>query len=402
MAWVEKMPSGRWRALYRLRGGEKRSAGTFAHKRAAQNAGNKAEVGAKKPGALDPRLGMQTWGVWHKTWWPTRAVEPSTVGKEANLVANHIEPRWKGVPLAEIRRHDVQAWASQLLTEGKGHKPSTVRRILAVFVSSLSAAIDAGLLEANPATRIKLPPNPPKPPVFLTREEYGRLADQAKDPADRAILDFMVGTGVRWGELAGLHIHNLDLEGATVTVADVASAGQIKPYPKGRKSRRVPLMPWVTANLTVPSPEACKTPHRAGECPSGLVFPNAAGGARNDRNFTRRVLAPAAASAGLGHLGIGLHDLRHTYASWLVQSGVPLARVAEMLGHASIETTQIYAHFAPASVADVEAALPKPDAARRGANVGQTLTLSGYATLQADIVFSCSEQEICTLGYVPL
>lgn len=66
---------------------------------------------------------------------------------------------------------------------------------------------------------------------------------------------------------------------------------------------------------------------------------------------------PALKEAGLAGTGATIHNLRHTYASWLVQDGVPLARVAALLGHASITTTEIYAHLAPTTHADVEAAV---------------------------------------------
>jgi site-specific recombinase XerD len=98
---------------------------------------------------------------------------------------------------------------------------------------------------------------------------------------------------------------------------------------------------------------------------------------RDDRNFSQQVLIPALKAAGLKDRGISLHDLRHTFASWLVQDGVSLVRVAELLGHASTTTTEIYAHLAPATKADIEAALPDP----RGANVGQNSELARVTVL---------------------
>ncbi|MDR0593710.1 MAG: tyrosine-type recombinase/integrase [Bifidobacteriaceae bacterium] len=366
--------------MYRLRNGAKRSVGVYKHKQAALNAATETEVNARKPGALDPRASEITWSKWRDIWWPSRAVEPQTLTAETSIVNTHIMPRWGDVQLAEIRRHDVQAWASGLLTEGNGHKASGVRRILAVLRTSLSAAIDADLLQANPATRIKLPPDNPEEPVFFTREQYAALvgAVPEHDQQSRAVLDFLVGTGVRWGELAGLHVHNFDAEGRVVTVADVVGGKEIKPYPKGRRLRRVPLMDWAVERLAVPEPRPCGVPHRHSECPSGLVFPNGNGGPLDNRNFTRRVWEPAVRAAGLAAMRPTLHDLRHTHASWLAQAGVPLSRIAQLLGHSSTRTTELYAHFAPATADDIRAALPPP----RGANMGQASTPPRYARLR--------------------
>ena len=92
------------------------------------------------------------------------------------------------------------------------------------------------------------------------------------------------------------------------------------------------------------------------------MFTAAGGGPLDDRNWSRRVLQPALERAGLGDSGYTIYTFRHTYASWLVQAGVPLARVAQLMGHKSITTTEIYAHLAPAVADDVRLALPQPTA----------------------------------------
>lgn len=124
----------------------------------------------------------------------------------------------------------------------------------------------------------------------------------------------------------------------------------------------MPLQQWVVDGLSLPLARGCGVPHRRGQrCPSGLVFPGERGRLRDDRNFQRQVFEPALRAAGLGHLGATIHDLRHTYASWLAQDGVPLGRIAELLGHASTSTTEIYAHFSrPHGVDDTARAFTDP------------------------------------------
>jgi integrase len=372
MATIRQLPSGKWQATYRSVDGKQRSAGVFAKQRDATRAGQEAELASRKSRWRDPSAPSPTWGQWCEEWWPTRVIEPATASSEQSMVHKNVAPTWANVPLDRITRHAVQAWATDLATRNNGTEdrpytlaPGSARRILNLFVSSLSSAVDKELIDANPATRIKLPPVPKGRERFLTRDQYALIRSQVLRQADRATLDFLVGTGLRWGELAGLHVAQLDLAAGVVTVSNVLSnkGKEIKPYPKGKHNRTVPVIGWAVAELILSTDHApCGVWHRDSKCPGPLAFPATRGGAQSDRNFARRVLAPALEDAGLDHLGVTIHDLRHTYASWLVQSGVNLSRVAQLLGHASVTTTEIYAHLAPAQHADIESALIDPRA----------------------------------------
>lgn len=369
MAWAIKRSSGKWQGKYRAADGSQKSAGSFDTKRAAMKAAVDAEAAKPKSDT--------TWGEWVEVWWPTRSIERATAESESNMVRKHLAPHWQSVKLADITRHDVQAWVSGLTGN---LAPGSVRRILGVLVSSLSGALDAGLIDANPAVRIKLPPVPEGREVYLTHDQFDAVLEEIPHKEDAALVLFLANTGLRWGEAAGLHWHNIDQARGIVTVADVYSSGEIKPYPKGRRKRYVPVFDWVMDNIPIPAPvRPCTVPHRDGECKSGLVFPAREGGARDDRNFSRRVLSPALDSAGLKHLGATLHDLRHTYASWLIQGGIPLERISELLGHGSLATTQIYAHLAPARHDELEAAL-RPS---RVANGARTSTIRDFPPLRA-------------------
>lgn len=370
MAWAVKRASGKWQGKYRAKDGSTKSAGTFGRKSDAVKAAAIAETSR-------PTSDM-TWGQWASAWWPTRAIEPETERTEKGMLRKHIEPHWRDKLICEITRHDVQAWATGLVSGKKPLSPGSARRVLGVLVSSLSGAIDAGILDMNPATRIKLPPAPTGREVFLTHAQFDALLEAIPHRADAALVMFLANTGLRWGEAAGLHWHNVDEDRGVIAVSDVLSGNEIKPYPKGRRQRFVPVFDWVLENIERPDVmTGCGVKHREGKCRSGLVFPAKGGGARDDRNFSRRVLIPAMEDAKLADLGATLHDLRHTYASWLIQGGVPIERISELLGHASLSTTQIYAHLAPARHDELAAAL-RPE---RGANGAQTPTLRPVVAL---------------------
>lgn len=392
MAWADKLPSGKYRGVYRLADGRRRTTpDQYTRKAEAVREAGALEDAARRPGWRDPKLGAITWGEWLEQWERARVIENTTRSSEQSMINVHILPRWSDTPLAGIRKHDVQVWVNEIASENvartktgavdakhpKYRANATVRRILNVFVSSMSAAVDADLIGANPALGIKHAPKPPATYVFLTQEQYASIVEHVADDRDRAVLDWLVGTGARWGEMAGQHMENLDKKRGVVTISHTWDGTEIKPYPKGKKQRHVPVLPWVIERLETPPAGPCGLPHKVGVCRSGLMFPAARGGARDDRNFSQRVWAPAVKAAGLGDLGVTIHDLRHTYASWLVQAGVSLSRVAELLGHASITTTMIYAHLAPVTTHDVAFALPAPG----GANVGQTPDLARVTSL---------------------
>lgn len=354
MAYAEKRGDA-YRGGYRDATGKKRYIkGSFPKKKDALQAATREEARIARSTA-DARLYGVTWGQWCEEWWDRRSIERSTETSERSMLDKHIIPYWAGRRVREISRPDVQEWANILADK---LKPGTARRILTVFVSSMSGAVSANIIDVNTATGIKLPPVPKGREVFLTREEFAKVISFMPSSRDMAVAQMLVGTGMRWGELAGLHWHNLDLEAGMVTIADTFDRTVIKPYPKSRKPRTVPFFPWAAANLEKPeNVKPCIITHTDGVCRSGLVFPTATGGALSDRNYARRAFAPALEKAKLAGLGATLHDLRHTYASWVIQSGVPLERIAELLGHSSVTTTKIYAHLAPAQHDDLRAAL---------------------------------------------
>ena len=398
MAWAEKLDSGLWRGRYRNKRGQKlRTPETYSSEARAKREAGALENDSRKPGWRDPKLGELTWAEWRIEWERLREIEGSTKQNERSMIDLWIAPYWNDWALSEITSRDVQAWLKQLretniavTKEGKPNEEeprylatSTVKRYLTPFVSSLSAAMDAGMIPANPAYRMKLPPSVEPDRVFLTKEEYGALVDAIPNESDKAICDFLVTTGVRFGELAGLHVNRLDVTNGVVRIQEVWDGANIKPYPKGRRGRNVPLTGESLTYWNQPTSVRCGLPHREGKCRSGLAFPPRRGKVLDDRNFTRDVLKPALKAAELDDLGFTLHDFRHTYASWLAQDGIPLGRIADLLGHASTSTTEIYAHFQPSKSKDVESALNLGRTPSAGADLGQTSETPRFTKLRA-------------------
>lgn len=407
MAWTEVLPSGKYRALYRDKYGKRRSAGTFDHKRRALNAGAAAEAESRSRGWQDPDAADRPWGEWAREWWESRSVEPSTLASETYLLDTYLLPKWDTTPLAEITRHRGRAWITELTkterrlsaAETKRRKEalekdpdavlqrhylaaSSVQRIAGLFSASLNAAVDAEIIAANPVFRLKLPSRPPAGERFLTHPEFVALIGELDNAFDVAAIALMAGCGLRWGEAMGLHRHRLDRTRGWLRVVEVwdPKANQVKAYPKGKLARDVPLPEWVGEildRLPILPAGQCGHVHAAGRCRSNLVL-HGSGDMTDVNNWRKRVWAPALERAKIGHARP--HDLRHTYASWLVQNGTSIEEVARLLGHASSVVTQRYAHLADTPKEAVLTALGDPF---RGANVGQTPTPGDSQTIQA-------------------
>jgi integrase len=369
MAWAERLPSGRYRAVYRDAHGARRSAGVFTHKPKAERAAAAAEQTARNNPWTAADSGHRTWGEWCTEWWPTRMVEPGTAARGESPRDVHLIPKWGTTPIGSITRHDVRTWVLALTrtahgtaADGRVLSPSTVQRIVHLFSASMEAAVDAGIITVNPAARVTVPKAPPAQERFLTHTEFEKLVDEMPTLADWLIAQMLVNTGLRWGELAGLHWNRLHLDRGLVYVVETYDEVQhrIKPYPKGRRARDVPIPPWLVDQLADldRSDGPCPVPHTTGKCRSGLVLTTPGGAVLRDTNWSNRVWRPAVARAGLD--GVRPHDLRHTYASWLLQAGVSLARVGKLMGHMSPVTTQKYAWLEATDPTEVVAALPAP------------------------------------------
>lgn len=360
MAWAERLPSGKYRGIYRDGAGKKRSAGTFTHKAKAVREAGAKESEARKKLWRDPEAYRRPWGEWAEEWTKGRQVESTTAKADRIRRAKHLDPRWHSVPIGSITRHDVKAWAAEMAASGI--KPATVQRAVHLLSASLNAAVDAEVIESNPAARIKLPKGAQAAERFLTPEEYRAIRDHLPTTDDQLLCDLLVYTGLRWSEAAGLHWWRVDLAKGALQVVETydETAGRIKPYPKGRRSREVPLTPDLVARLAERKPSGrcqCGIEHAAGICRSPLVFTTPSGRPLRNSNWSP-TWRNAVKDSRVGHARI--HDLRHTYASWLLQRGIPLAEVGKLLGHISTQTTAKYAHLSEPPSAAILAALAAP------------------------------------------
>jgi integrase/recombinase XerD len=216
--------------------------------------------------------------------------------------------------------------------EGKRYRASSVARALAAVRTFHLFLLREGEAQANPAERVarpKVPRNLPRPLTVAEVEAILGVPTEI-DPGglrDRAILETLYGAGIRISELVGMDVDDVDLDDASVRVTG-----------KGGKERVVPLgrfaMQALAAYLTRARPAIVGT--RSG----GALFLNRRGG-RLSRQGAANILKDAALKAGLSKR-VTPHTLRHSFATHLLEGGADIRVVQELLGHATLATTQIY------------------------------------------------------------
>jgi len=358
MAWVEHVKTtGTHKAWWRDNQGRKHSKSGFTQRAAALRFAGEEESKTRRGERAYTAKGP-TWGQWADRWLQLRTVEPQTARGDGYRLANHVRPQWDHWRLSTIETDDIQAWVNQLRTQPLS--PATIRLIYHLFAASMKAAVGRHI-NATPCRGIVLPTLPPKQDRGLTRVEFDRALYYLTSDTVRTAVTVLAYTGLRFGEMAGLHWDHVHLDTGLIIVAETwdTAAKAIKPYPKSKNPRPVPLpLPALTALKEHPRAEggSCGIPHmRGAQCRSPLVFLSRDHRPLEASNIRARHWLPALQLAGIQPAR--LHDLRHSYATWLRESGVDLETVQELLGHGSITTTQRYRHIGPGMYADVLRAL---------------------------------------------
>jgi integrase/recombinase XerD len=252
--------------------------------------------------------------------------------------------------LAAAGRTDIEAVATQDvadylagLREGdRDHPPlaaSSAGRAVVAVRGLHAFALAEGLAPGDPARLVRPPVPPRRLPRAISIPEVERLlAASAGSLRDRALLELLYGTGARISEAVGLDVDDLELSGEARSSA-VAAAVRLSG--KGGKQRVVPVGSYaraaIEAYLIRARPELARAARR-GPASAGL-FLNARGG-RLTRQGAWGALRAACAKAGLAE--VSPHTLRHSFATHLLDGGADVRVVQELLGHASVTTTQVY------------------------------------------------------------
>jgi integrase len=366
MAWTEQLASGRYRGGYLQ--------GTFAHKAEALRKASVKEDEQRQPGAVDDRAGRITWEAWFPLWLDAHTVAESTETEYRSIAKNHVIPYLGHKELGDLTLHVGNTWTKRLTKEGRS--PYTVRVAVQMVTASLNGAVGTRL-KVNPFKGLKWPDLPRGVERFLTPAEVEAIAFHMETELNKAIVWTAVSTGMRAGEIGGLHVRRLDLERNVIAVVEAYDQKHkvIKALPKDKEERYVPI-PSDVADMLASVVDGksrrgiCGYPHLTGRCPGGeLVFVGPRQSPFQSTAWGRGPWAKALKKADIEGR-VRVHDMRHTFASWLIQQGVSFAELAEVMGHSSWEVSKTYAHLADKKYDSVRTAITSKMAAARGAERG--------------------------------
>jgi integrase/recombinase XerC/integrase/recombinase XerD len=244
----------------------------------------------------------------------------------------------------EIRHRDVRRYAAGLSSGGAA--PATVARKLAAIRGLFDFLVRTGRVGQNPADLVSSPKREEKLPRVLSAEQVRSLLEgiPARTPLelrDRAMLELAYSCGLRCEEIVNLDLGALDFE-----------TEQLRVLGKGSKERMLPVGEPAQKALR----RYCERGRHAlaGDPREQALFLSKSGRRLSNSDVTRRLglwVREAALAAG-----VSPHSLRHSFATHLLEGGADLRTIQELLGHASISTTQVYTRVDAARLRDAYAA----------------------------------------------
>ena len=243
------------------------------------------------------------------------------------LAAFITRERGEGAVAADVDHLLLRRYLAQL---GKNARKSSIGRKLAAIRTFFRFLVRRGVIAKNPAELIATPKKENRLPFHLDIDQVTTLVEAPQEEEkhalrDRAILEMLYSCGLRVSELTGLDIGDLDLAG-----------GMVRVMGKGGKERIVPVGSRAIEAIRE------SLAGRGELAGSGPLFLNTRGDRINRRSVARIVDAHVLRIAAFKR--ISPHILRHTFATHMLEGGADLRAIQELLGHASLSTTQKYTH----------------------------------------------------------
>lgn len=265
------------------------------------------------------------------------------------MIENHIKPKLGSIPSEMLSEEDLAEWVMWM--REKKLSPKTIKNVHGFLYSIMSTAVYKGYRPDNPCEHTRLPKNDhvEDKTTFLTRAEFALIL-QHMDKYFHPFFLFLIGAGLRFSEATALQPGDFSDEQGTYTVRvtkawkrDDKNGRTIGPPKTERARRTVPLgadlAKTVAFQVSISEPD-------------DYVFTMKEGGAATSQAMYHKAWKPAVDGARLAGLKKKprMHDLRHTYASWMLGADEPMSifELSRLMGHESVNTTtKVYSHLLP-------------------------------------------------------
>ncbi|OOC04254.1 integrase [Amycolatopsis azurea DSM 43854] len=305
------------------------------------------------------------WGAWWDHLATKRTFDDTdTASTEANIVKKYLRPKWGDIALRDITYKAAKHWVQEGdLKVRPGMSPGYVHRIFSIFNVTIKEALDQEVLTASPLAGVKLPKRHKKPKPYLSTKSNAAMSAHLREDY-RDALAFGLETGVRPGELCGLHSDRIDLDRGWMLVAEtfVKRRGIIRPYPKDGDVRWVPLTDLaceIAARRLGARDESkgCGFVHSDGlPCSGVLTFMTVRGRIMHPDTMGYH-MRNAAEDAKVPRRSP--YSIRRGWATRAAEGGLDAFQIAEILGHATLDQAQEYVQQTPAARMKLVAALSK-------------------------------------------
>jgi integrase len=323
---VRRRPNGKWQFRFYL-DGVRQEVGGFATRTEAMGALRDAIDAARRGTTL--REGMTLRDLVAR-YLDVHTGEDNTIRTLRHRLRYALDA-WGDVRVDAISIGDVKAWRKMLPERSASHVHKALRQVLNYAVAERLVTENVAAIAPNPkAKKLEL--------RFLEADEVEAVAAELSSPVDRAAVVFAAWTGLRPEEWLALERRDVDLKAGTVSVWRVYTDGQAKLYGKTEGSSRTVPLPLRARLALADLPPRLDTP---------LVFPGPQGGVMDLGKFRKR-WASALRTAGIAHMPP--KQLRHSFASFAIASGVSVFDLSRLMGTGVQQIDETYGHMVKGAV----------------------------------------------------
>lgn len=336
VASIQRRENGRWRARYRDAAG-KEHARHFTRKLDGQRWLDDVTAAVVTGTYVDPKTARSTVGEWCSTWLEGHGGNRASTVRAARTHIRLIVAEFGPMPLATVRPSHVKAWTSKLAAAG--YSESYVYAVYRRFAQIMGDAAQDGIIPRSPCSRRTSPRQGQQRPYVATSAQVWALHDAMPDHLAPAVL-LGAFAGLRVSEAAGLRVADVDFMRGIVTPAVQYKGAPLKTR---ASAASVPIPRDLSLMLAAAVERAVDL---AGERATHIVA-NEIGRPTSPWSVERAVRAVRGSVDGLPE-GFRHHDLRHFYASTLIDAGLSVKVVQACLRHKSATTTlNVYGHLFP-------------------------------------------------------